>query len=237
MITRYDIDQRTEEWFEIKHARIGGTRSGTKEKTLLPEIISELTEPFVYLEEGFTSDAMQRGIDLEDEARECIELELFIDLKECGWLQSEDNDLLGISPDGISEDETVMCEIKCPSAKKHMEQVLSEDILSDYIDQLIHAFVVNDKLEKHYFVSYRPENTIKPLWYRELTLDTEIDMGLKKTIEIPQYGVKGQPIKPKTKQVPDIKTIREWVEIKREEHRLFREKVYETIEVIKSKIK
>ena len=102
---------------------------------------------------------------------------------------------------------------------------------------MIHAFVVNPKLEKHYFCSYRPENTLKPIWYRELTRDTEIDMGLKKTIEIPQYGAKGQPIKPKTKQVPDIKTIREWVEIKREEYKLFREKVYETIELIKNQNK
>jgi hypothetical protein len=237
MIARYDIIQREPEWHEIKHAKIGGTKGGVKEKTLLPDIVAELTEPFVYVEDGFVNDAMMRGIMMEDEARTKLEFELFIDFKECGWLQSEENDLLGISPDGITECETIQCEIKCPSPKKHMEQVLSEDILSDYIDQLIHAFVVNPKLEKHYFCSYRPENTLKPIWYRELTRDTEIDMGLKKTIEIPQYGAKGQPIKPKTKQVPDIKTIREWVEIKREEYKLFREKVYETIESIKNQNK
>lgn len=233
MIARYDIDQRTDEWHEIKHAKIGGTRAGTKEKTLLPEIISELTEPFSITEEGFISDAMLRGIMLELEAREKLELEVFITMKDCGWIQSTDNDLLGISPDGITEDEKTMCEIKCPSAKKHMEQVLSDDILPEYIDQLIHAFVVNDKLEKHFFVSYRPENIVKPLWYKMLTVDSEIDMGLKKTIEIAQYGAKGQPIKPKTKQVPDIKTIKEWVEIKKEEYKQFHTSVYETIESIK----
>lgn len=206
----YDIEQRTDEWFEVKHARIGGTRSGTAEKTLLPEIVGELTEPFYGGEEGFTSHAMQRGIDLEPLARETLEAELFIQFKECGWLQSDDNDLLGISPDGITECETIMCEIKCPSAKKHMEQVLSTEILPDYVDQLIHAFIVNEKLEKHYFVSFRPENTKKPLWYRELTKDSEVNVG--------------------TLARPVMAKIADEVKKRLEAFNSFRSKVYETID-------
>ena len=208
----YDITQRTDEWFEIKHGKIGGTRSGVQEKTLLPEIVAELTEPFYGGDEGFTSFAMQRGIDLEPLARETLEAELFIQFNECGWLQSDENDLIGISPDGITQDETIMCEIKCPSAKKHMEQVLSKDILPEYVDQLIHAFVVNDKLEKHYFVSFRPENTKKPLWYRELTLISEVNIG---TIAKPVMSIIGRQ-----------------VEIRKEAFKSFKVKVYETIESI-----
>jgi len=209
MIPRYDIEQRTEIWHEIKHAKIGGTRSGASTKTLLPEIVAELTEPY-YESDGFTSSAMQRGIDLEPLARETLEAELFIQFKECGWIQSTDNDLLGISPDGISECETMQCEIKCPSAKKHMEQVLSKDILPEYIDQLIHAFVVNEKLEKHYFCSFRPENTKKPLWYRVLTLDSMVNVG---TVARPVMG-----------------TIKDEVSKRKEAWKAFRVKVYETIE-------
>ena len=211
MKIRYDIEQRTEPWLIIKHGTIGGTRSGASTKTLLPEIVAELTEPY-YNSEGFTSSAMQRGIDLEPLARETLEAELFIRFKECGWIQAEDNDLLGISPDGISEDETIMCEIKCPSAKKHMEQVLSKDILPEYIDQLIHAFVVNDKLEKHYFCSFRPENTKKPLWYRELTLDSMVNVG---TLARPVMG-----------------TIKDEVAKRKEAWKQFRVKVFGTIENI-----
>lgn len=211
MKTNYNIIQRSEDWFTVKHAKIGGTRSGVKEQTLLPEIVAELTEPY-YESDGFTSSAMQRGIDLEPLARETLEAELFIQFKECGWIQSEDNDLLGISPDGISECETIMAEFKCPSAKKHMEQVLSKDILPEYIDQLIHAFVVNDKLEKHYFCSFRPENTKKPLWYRELTLDSTVNVG--------------------TLARPVIATIKDEVAKRKEAWKEFRVKVYETIENI-----
>jgi hypothetical protein len=213
MIARYDIIQRTDEWHEVKWAKIGGTRSGVTEKTLLPEIIAELTEPFYGGDEGFTSHAMQRGIDLEPMARERLEAELFIEFNECGWLQSESNDLLGISPDGISADETIMCEIKCPSGKKHMETILNGDILPEYIDQLIHAFVVNDKLEKHYFVSFRPENTIKPLWIKELTLDSEVNIG--------------------TFAKPVIVTVKEAVKKKLIEWELFQEKALELIEGLK----
>lgn len=205
----YDIIQKSDEWHEIKHSKIGGTRSGTAEKTLLPEIVAELTEPFYGGDEGFTSHAMQRGIDLEPLSRETLEAELFIQFKECGWLQSDENDLLGISPDGITQDEKTMCEIKCPSAKKHMEQVLSKEILPEYVDQLIHAFVVNDKLEKHYFVSFRPENTKKPLWYRELTRDSEVNIG---TLARPVMAKIGDEAK---KRLEAFKS--------------FRVKVYETI--------
>ena len=44
-----------------------------------------------------------------------------------------------------------------------------------------------------YFVSYRPESKVKPLWYKSLTRDSEIDLG--------------------TKAKPNIKKVSEWVEI------------------------
>lgn len=209
MITRYDIIQRSDEWFEVKWGMIGGTRSGTAEKTLLPEIVAELTEPY-YESDGFTNSATQRGLDLEPLAREELGAETFIQFNECGWIQSDENDLLGISPDGISECETIMCEIKCPSAKKHMEQVLSKEILPEYIDQLIHAFVVNDKLEKHYFCSFRPENTKKPLWYRKLTLESLVNIG--------------------TVARPVLAYVGDEVARRKELWKAFRVKVYETID-------
>ena len=177
MKTRYDITQRTDEWHEVKWTKIGGTRCGTQPKTLKPEILAELTEGFIEAEDGFTSSAMLRGIELEPLARERLEAELFIEFKDCGWIESEDNDWLGLSPDGITADEKTMCEIKCPSAKKHMETMLHGGVLPEYVDQLIHAFVVNDKLERHYFCSFRPENTKKPLIIIELTKESEVNIG------------------------------------------------------------
>ena len=56
--------------------------------------------PFFNYEEGFTSEAMQRGIDLEPLAIEEVTKETGIIFKDAGWIGR--NDYHGHSPDGIS---------------------------------------------------------------------------------------------------------------------------------------
>ena len=179
-----NIIQGTQDWFAIKWKKIGGTRAKglfVKSDTLLIELASEFTEEFE-LEDSYISQAMERGNDLEPEARQELSNYLGLEFKEYGWLQSNECDLLGISPDGLTEDETIACEIKCPSRKKHLQYILDNQIPSDYLHQCIHYFTVNSKLEKLYFCSYRPES-IKPLFIKEMNRDTEINLGTKaKTI-------------------------------------------------------
>lgn len=195
----YDrIEQRSEEWHELKHGKIGGTLSKglfVKSDTLLNEILSQKLEDYEPQDSYISSD-MQRGIDLEPFALEELSKEIFVKFKQVGFLQNTAIPLLGISPDGISEDETIQVEIKCPAAKKHTETICNNEIPNDNIHQVLHAFTVNPELEQMYFVSYRFENKIKPLWYKMLTKDSEINLG--------------------TKAKPVIKTVAEWVEIARE---------------------
>ena len=198
MIVYKEILQRSIEWHELKHAKIGGTLSKglfVKSDTLLNEILSQKLEDYEE-QHSFISYDMQRGIDLEPFALAEIEKEIFVTFNQVGFLQSAAIPLLGISPDGISEDETIQVEIKCPAAKKHTETICNNEIPNDNIHQVLHAFTVNPKLEQMYFVSYRPENNIKPLWYKMLTKDSEINLG--------------------TNANPIIKTVAEWVEIARE---------------------
>jgi len=213
MIFRYDIEQKTDEWHEIKYRKIGGTRSGVGKPTLINALLSEYLEEFEPSDDFFLSGAMERGNDLEPIARELLSAETFVDFKECGWIQSEENELLGISPDGISEDETIMCEIKCPSSKKYIEQLLLNEILPDYVDQLVHAFLVNDKLKTHYFAMYRPENFIRPIWIKALTLESELNVG--------------------TAKKPVYKTIGAQVELKRNEFKEVLETLKNTIKELK----
>jgi len=180
MIFRHDIIQGTQDWHEARWAKIGGSSASglfIKSDTLTMDVLAEYTEQF-QLTDGYQSSAMERGNELEPEAR--YELELYTGLKfiDCGWIQSVDNPLLGISPDGITEDETIHCEIKCPSAKKHIQTCLSDEIPLEHIPQLVHYFTVNSKCEKVYFVSYRPES-IKPLFVKFLTLDSKVNIGTK----------------------------------------------------------
>ena len=177
----HEMLQRSPEWYEIKKGKIGGTLSKglfVKSDTLLIELISQITEEFD-LEDSFVSFEMQRGIDLEPEAVAELSRAVFVEFQSVGFIQSASIPLLGISPDGISADHTVQCEIKCPQSKKHTSTLMADDIPSDNIHQVLHAFVVNPKLQRLYFASYRPENLVCPLWYKEITLSSFIDLGTK----------------------------------------------------------
>jgi hypothetical protein len=215
MIIRNDIEQHSEEWHEVRYGKIGGTLSKglfVKSDTLLEDVLSELCEEFD-LQENYQSYDMVRGSELEPEARKALSAYLGIELLEVGWLQCEENEYLGISPDGISEDETISAEIKCFAKKKHLSTIRANDIPNDNIHQCLHYFTINPKLQKHYFCSYRPENIYKPIFVKELTRESLINLG--------------------TKAKPIIKTVNEWVEIAKKEGELLKEQI--TIELNKLK--
>lgn len=167
-----DVCQGSEEWHKERYGKIGGTSAGdlmskTSFDKLKLELIGSALEPFE-LEDSFTSTAMQRGIELEPLARQYLEDYTGLVFNEYGWLQSE-IDCLGISPDGLTEDQKISCEIKCPSKSVHMSYIFGS--ILPYFWQNINYFAINPKLEKHYFISYRPESMI-PGHIIELTRDT-----------------------------------------------------------------
>jgi len=137
----HNLEQGSTEWFEMRHGKIGGTRAKqllVKSDTLLIELLAELTEPYDEDLESYKSDAMENGSNLEPQAR--IELEKYTGFKflEVGWIQSE-NQLIGVSPDGITECETIGCEIKCPEAKEHLRTCLANEIPLKHILQLYYC--------------------------------------------------------------------------------------------------
>lgn len=202
-----NVEQGSEEWHKIRYAKISGTRANglfVNSDTLLIELLSEICEEFD-LQENYQSFDMQRGTELEPEARLALSSYLGVYIKEVGWLQCEENEYLGISPDGITECETISAEIKCPNAKKHLSTIRANEIPSDNIHQCLHYFTVNPKLEKHYFCSYRPENIYKPIFVKELTRDTIINLG--------------------TKAKPVLKSVSEWVEIAKKEAENLKNKI------------
>lgn len=212
MKAHYNIIQGSEEWHEIKHGRIGGTLAGglfVNSDTLLIEILSKKLEDYYPDFDQYISADMERGNLMEPVAKQQLESFLGIKIKSVGWLQS-DIDLLGISPDGINEDETICFEIKCPGAKKHTATILSGEIPKDNIDQCLHYFTVNDKIEKLYFCSYRPENRLKPLFITSLNRSSLIDLG--------------------TKLKPIIKPISEWVILARSSAEILQKRIDSEIE-------
>ncbi|MCY7291364.1 MAG: YqaJ viral recombinase family protein [Ferruginibacter sp.] len=229
MINYKELEQGSIEWHEMRWKKIGGTLSKglfVKSDTLFIDILSQYLEEF-FPSESYESDAMVRGSEMEKYGFEYIEKYTGIKFEKSGWLQSQENELLGISPDGITECETIACEIKCFGRKKHTEVLLDQEIPLENINQCVHYFTVNPKLKKLYFIAYRPES-VKP-FIKELTLDSLIDVGFKKKIEIEVIGKKGFPIAPKIEAVKDLKTVRECVKYTLNESEILLKKIKENI--------
>lgn len=224
-----EIKQGSLEWFEIKWGKIGGTLSKglfVNSDTLFVDLLSQHIEEFEP-SESYSNEAMERGNELEPFALQYISQYTGLDFQTTGWLQSKEYPLLGISPDGLTKNEEVACEIKCLSRKAHTEILVNNETPKDKIPQIVHYFTVNPKLKKLYFISYRPES-IKP-FIEIFTPESTVDMGWKKKVEVKQYGVKGQEIKPKIETIEDFKTISEWSEIAKSEAIKLEARIKETI--------
>jgi hypothetical protein len=179
MIAYDKLEQKSLEWFEAKWGKIGGTLSKglhTRGDTLFIDLLSQHIEEFEP-SDSFENEHTKRGNDLEPFAIEYLEGYTGIQFKSFGWLQSEQNELLGISPDGVTEDLTIACETKCFARKKHTEVLLKGEVPLDNIHQLVHYFTVNPKLEKLYFCAFRPESVKS--FVKMLTLDSVVNIGTK----------------------------------------------------------
>jgi len=174
-------DEKT--WLEFRRGKITGTRlkdlvakRSTKPKIGFYEIIAESVAIPV------NENMMLRGKELEEFAikefakktKKEVSNELVI------W-QREDNEKIAISPDGvISKTEAV--EVKCLGHARHIEALLTQTIPNEYHYQVLQYFVVNDDLEKLYFVFYDPQVT-KDLFWIEVTRE-ELGDEIKECLEL-----------------------------------------------------
>lgn len=182
MILHKNIEQKTEAWHKVKHAKIGGSASAgllKKGNTLLLEILSQICEDFEPEADSFESAAMQRGNELEPIAIRELSSYTKTEFHNVGWAEHSTIKLLGISPDGLNCDSTIACEVKCPSAKKHTEYIVDGVIPTEYINQCIHYFTVIDTLKTLHFASFRPENKFKPLFVVTVDRNSEVNIGTK----------------------------------------------------------
>ena len=183
------MEQRTEEWFAMRYGKIGGTASKSlhiPSATLLYELAACRMEVFEY-EESYPTSAMQRGIDLEPMAFEQASRYLGKKFLDFGWIESSDTPLIGYSPDGLTITGKDGLELKCPSAKVHMKYLAEGVIPLDYVHQIVHAFAVNEKLERMHFASFRPECEVQ-LFVITVCREDEINMGTEKRIKMQVIG-------------------------------------------------
>jgi len=81
----------------------------------------------------FQSYDMERGTQLEAQARANFEMYLDVTVQEVGVHMHDDHDI-GCSPDGLFADTGV--EIKCPKANTHVRYMRSKKLPTEYIQQV-----------------------------------------------------------------------------------------------------
>jgi putative phage-type endonuclease len=161
-----NVPQRSAEWFA---ARLGvpsasnfgkvitpGGKRSTQVEGYLNRLVADVLTGRSDQQEP--SEAMQRGTDLEPEARAYYEL-IAGPVEEVGFCIHDDG--FGCSPDGVVGDG--LLEIKCPLAHTHVEYLRDGVIPSIYIPQIMGQMLVMDKKWCD-FLSYHPD--MKPLLIR-----------------------------------------------------------------------
>ena len=164
------VEQGTKEWKNLRLGKITGTRlKGIRSSNNLP-IIDEMISELVVGEAEFIfiNDAMKRGNEKEPEARALYIEKTGADIEEVGFCISIDNDYIGLSPDGFTKDRKGAIEIKCPSTKKHVQNIRMDKIPSEYKDQVLMYFILNEELEWLDFISYDDRFTAKPIWIKKV---------------------------------------------------------------------
>lgn len=146
----YDFDQRTEAWEEQRRGKITASRiselisparfnvSAQKRIDLAAKMAAEklgIASP-----PPLPSWAMQRGTELEDEARKAYERETGRKISTVGFCQIKEDDNFGCSPDGfiINDDfEPIgLIEIKCPLNETAIKYVFKNEVPREYRLQL-----------------------------------------------------------------------------------------------------
>jgi putative phage-type endonuclease len=157
------IEQRSEEWFASRLGRVGAsrvadimatTKSGpsSSRKNYMAELLCERL--MGERQEGFTSVAIQWGIDHEDEARDAYELETGNIVTRCAGFPHPTIPMSGASPDGLIGDDGDL-EIKCPNTATHLAFIESRAIDLRYQWQMVWQLACSLRKWAD-FVSYDP---------------------------------------------------------------------------------
>lgn len=178
----YNFEQRTDEWYAIRRGKMSASNAETiiaNGKGLETYIYNLMAEYYSSAEkENYINADMQRGIDLEPEAK--IEFQFYtgLDIKEVGCVEL--NEYILASPDGLIGDDGLI-EIKCPNDSIYFKLLLSDNIKPEYIAQMQMQMYVTDR-QYCYFVSYNP-NFEKSLYIKKINRDKEMIDKLKKGLE------------------------------------------------------
>jgi hypothetical protein len=185
-----DCDQGSLEWFNL---RLGKPTASIFSKITTPtgklstsseEIINRAVAELLVgtPDDTFTSNAMNRGNELESEAFDYFNYVYDMDFETCGFASAinEDESELGFgcSPDGIDLNKKVGLEMKCPLLHNHLAYLSDGKLPKQYIMQVQGSMMVTG-FKSWWFGSYHPG--IKDLFI-EVKRDEELIKKLREHV-------------------------------------------------------
>lgn len=155
----HEMEQQTEDWFNIRLGKFTGTdlttiangQAKTKEKLYIKKAAERITGQRTT--KDYSNANMERGNELEHEARSLFELETGLEVSQVGFCEDESH-WFGISPDGLIGEDSGL-EIKCKDIHTHAECFLKPDNWKQYKWQIQGGMFVTGATS-WYFVSYNP---------------------------------------------------------------------------------
>ncbi len=138
--------QGSQEWIEARLGRVtasaiadvmakgrNGATSATRANYLAQIVAERLSGRAA---EGFTSAAMQHGIDSEAQARACYTMATGRNVEEIGFAPHPIIEMAGASPDGLVGSDGLV-EIKCPNTATHIDTILTGAVPDKYLKQMM----------------------------------------------------------------------------------------------------
>ena len=139
------MEQRTEDWFLARKGKVtaskiadvlakgrGNAESLTRAKYRDQLVTERLTN---VIAEGFTNDAIQRGVELEDTARNSYSFQTGFDVEQVGFIDHPTIAMCGASPDGLVLVDGLV-EFKCPNSNTHREYIMAGVVPEKYKPQM-----------------------------------------------------------------------------------------------------
>lgn len=178
-----DIDQGSDEWLKLRSGIATASNfskiitSTAKRSATLPKYALELASDMLIIEpeQGYKSTDMERGNELEEEARDAYQEQTLNLVEEVAFITCGD---YGYSPDGLI-DEDGLIEIKCPNKITHTQYLRDNKVPTEYIAQCQGGLMVSGRKWID-FISYHPNfSGDKRLFIKRIERDEHFIASLK----------------------------------------------------------
>ena len=159
----YNCQQGSPEWDKVRLGLVTASHFSdvlnkkTSRRTYMYRLLGERLSGVPY--EAYSNKVMERGIEVEAEARTYYEA-LYGPVEQVGFVQR--NEDVGCSPDGLIGNDGGL-EIKCPFPATHARYIIENQLPSNYKPQVQGSMWVTGR-QWWDFVSFDPRVKSRPLW-------------------------------------------------------------------------